>query len=178
MAIDISISIIAILLQVFFGILLSIISIYLALRFFDKMTDNIDEIKELKKGNVAVAVVLLAMIFSIGTIINQGVQQFDNVLLRGVSLPFFIIAFVMAIVQLVVVIAIAVLTMYVAIVLLDSMTIGIEEMKEVKKGNVAVALVIAGVLYIVSFIVANALVGLSALSIFKPETLAGLLGVH
>lgn len=178
MVADLSISIIAILLQVFFGILLAIISIYLALRFFDKMTENVDEIKELKKGNIAVAIILLAMILSIGTIINQGVQQFDNVLLQGVSLPYFVIAFVMAIVQLVVVIAIAILTMYVSIVLLDSMTIGIEEMKEIRKGNVAVALVIAGVIYIVSFIVANALIGLSSLSIFRPDTLAGLLGVH
>jgi len=106
------------------------------------------------------------------------VQQFDEILLRGVSLPFFIIAFIMAVVQLVFVVAIAVLTMYVAIVLLDSMTVGINELKELKRGNIAVAILIAGVLYTVAFIVAGTLSNISTLSIFKPDMLAGLLGVQ
>jgi len=178
MAVDVTFSIIVVLMQVFFGILLSILSVYLALRFFDKMTEDIDEIAELKKGNVAVAIVLLALIASIGTIVRQGVQQFDDILLRGVSLPFFMIAFIMAVVQLVFVVAIAVLTMYVAIVLLDSMTVGINELKELKRGNVAVAILIAGVLYTVGFIVAGTLSSISTLSIFKPDMLAGLLGVQ
>ncbi|VVB73544.1 Uncharacterised protein [uncultured archaeon] len=178
MAVDVTFSIIVVLMQVFFGILLSILSVYLSLRFFDKMTEDIDEIAELKKGNVAVAIVLLALVASIGTIVKQGVQQFDEILLRGVSLPFFMIAFVMAIVQLVFVVLIAVLTMYVAIVLLDSMTVGINELKELKRGNIAVALLIAGVLYTVAFIVSGTLSNLSTLSIFKPEMLAGLLGIQ
>ena len=178
MAVDVTFSIIVILMQVFFGILLSILSVYLALRFFDKMTEDIDELAELKKGNIAVAIVLLALVASIGTIVRQGVQQFDEILLRGVSLPFFIIAFIMAVVQLVFVVAIAVLTMYVAIVLLDSMTVGINELKELKRGNIAVAILIAGVLYTVAFIVAGTLSNISTLSIFKPDMLAGLLGIQ
>ena len=178
MAVDVTFSIIVILMQVFFGILLSILSVYLALRFFDKMTEDIDELAELKKGNVAVAIVLLALVASIGTIVRQGVQQFDEILLRGISLPFFIIAFIMAVVQLVFVVAIAVLTMYVAIVLLDSMTVGINELKELKRGNIAVALLIAGVLYTVAFVVAGTLSNISTLSIFKPDMLAGLLGIQ
>jgi uncharacterized membrane protein YjfL (UPF0719 family) len=178
MAVDVTFSIIVVLMQVFFGILLSILSVYLALRFFDNMTEDIDEIAELKKGNVAVAIVLLALVASIGTIVRQGVQQFDDILLRGVSLPFFMIAFIMAVVQLVFVVVIAVLTMYVAIVLLDSMTVGINELKELKRGNVAVAILIAGVLYTVAFVVAGTLSSISTLSIFKPDMLASLLGVQ
>ena len=178
MAADVTFSIIVVLMQVFFGILLSILSVYLSLRFFDKMTEDLDELAELKKGNIAVAIVLLALVASIGTIVRQGVQQFDEILLRGVSLPFFIIAFIMAVVQLVFVVAIAVLTMYVAIVLLDSMTVGINELKELKRGNIAVAILIAGVLYTVAFIVAGTLSNISTLSIFKPDMLAGLLGVQ
>jgi len=178
MAADVTFSIIVVLMQVFFGILLSILSVYLSLRFFDKMTEDLDELAELKKGNIAVAIVLLALVASIGTIVRQGVQQFDEILLRGVSLPFFIIAFIMAVVQLVFVVAIAVLTMYVAIVLLDSMTVGINELKELKRGNIAVAILIAGVLYTVAFIVAGTLSNISTLSIFKPDMLAGLLGIQ
>jgi len=178
MAVEVTFSIIVILMQVFLGILLSIISIYLSLRFFDQMTENIDEIAELKKGNVAVAIVLMSLIVSIGLIVNQGVQQFDEVLLRGVSVPFFIVAFIMAIVQIVFVVMVAVLSMYVAIRLVDTMTVGLDELKELKRGNIAVALEIAAVIFVVSFIVSGTISGLNNLSIFRPETLASLLGVQ
>lgn len=174
---DLTFSIIIFFLQVFVGMLFAILSVYLGLRFFDKMTEGIDEIKELKKGNVAVAVILASLMLSIGTIIQQGVNQFDNVLLKGISLPLFIIAFVMAMFQLAVVILIAVMVIYVAIRVLDSMTVGINELEEIKKGNVAVALVVAAVIYLVSFVVAGAMAGLSELSIFNPETVASLLGM-
>ena len=174
---DLTFSIIIFFLQIFVGMLFAILSVYLGLRFFDKMTEGIDEIRELKKGNVAVAIILAALMLSIGTIIQQGVNQFDNVLLKGVSLPLFIIAFVMAMFQLAVVILIAVMVIYVAIRVLDSMTVGINELEEIKKGNVAVALVVAAVIYLVSFVVAGAIVGLSEISIFNPETVASLLGM-
>jgi len=174
---DLTFSIIIFLLQVFVGILFAVISVYLGLRFFDKMTGGIDEIKEMKKGNLAVAIILASLILSIGTIIQQGVSQLDNVLVRGVSLPLFIIAFVMAMFQLAVVILIAVTVIYVAIRVLDSMTVGINELEEIKKGNVAMALVVAAVIYLVSFVVAGAITGLNELSIFKPEIVAALLGM-
>ncbi len=174
---DLTFSIIIFLLQIFVGILFAILSVYLGLRFFDKMTEGIDEIKELKRGNVAVALILASLMLSIGTIIQQGVNQFDNVLMKGVSLPLFIIAFVMAIFQLAIVILIAVIVIYVAIKVLDSMTVGINELEEIKKGNTAVALVVAIVIYLVSFVVAGAVIGISELSIFNPETIASLLGM-
>lgn len=174
---DLGFSIIIFLLQIFIGILFAILSIYLGLRFYDKMTKGIDEIKELKKGNVAVAIILGSLILSIGTIIQQGVNQFDNVLLKGVSLPLFIIAFIMAIFQLAVTVLIAILVIYVAIRVLDSMTVGIDELSEIKKGNVAVAILVATVIYLVSMVVAGSISGISDLSIFKPETVASLLGL-
>ena len=177
MAVEAKLSIIVILIQVFLGILLSILTVYLSLRFFDQMTDDIDEIAELKKGNVAVAIMLLSLIMSIGLIVKQGIQQFDDILLRGVSMPFFIVAFIMAIVQIVVVVIIAVLSMYVAIKLVDSMTVGLDELKEIKRGNVAVALEIAAVIFVVAFIVSGAIGNLSSLSVFNPATLASLLGI-
>jgi uncharacterized membrane protein YjfL (UPF0719 family) len=178
MAVDVTFSIIVILIQVFLGILLSILTVYLSLRFFDQMMENVDEIAELKKGNIAVAIVLLALIISIGLIVSQGVRQFDEVLLRGISMPFFIIAFIMAIVQIAFVVIIAVLSMYVAIRLVDAMTVGLDELKELKKGNIAVALEIAAVILVVSIIISGTISSLNNLSIFKPEMLAGLLGIQ
>ncbi|MEM3369300.1 MAG: DUF350 domain-containing protein [Candidatus Micrarchaeia archaeon] len=174
---DLSFSIIVFLLQIFIGILFAILSVYLGLRFYDKMTKGIDEIKELKKGNVAVAIILAALILSIGNIVQQGVAQFDNVLLRGVSIPLFIISFIMAMFQLAVVVLIAVLSIYVAIRVLDSMTVGIDELAEIKKGNIAVAVIVAAVIYLVSVVVSGAIADINNLSIFKPEIVASMLGL-
>ncbi|MEM4133604.1 MAG: DUF350 domain-containing protein [Candidatus Micrarchaeia archaeon] len=174
---DLSFSIIIFLLQIFIGILFAVLSVYLGLRFYDKMTKGIDEIKELKKGNIAVAIILASLILSIGNIVKQGVAQFDNILLRGVSIPLFIISFIMAIIQLGVVVLIAILAIYVAIRVLDSMTVGIDELGEIKNGNIAVAIIVAAVIYLVSLVVSSAIADINNLSIFKPEIVASMLGL-
>lgn len=171
------ISIVTLLLQLFLGILLGVASIYLAMRFFDKMTEGIDEIAELRRGNVAMAIVLLALIVSIGTLVGKGIVKFESVFAQPLTAPMFVIAFIMAIVQIVVLLLVAIVTIYIAIRVLDTMTVGINELAELKKGNVAVALLVAAVIYIITYIVADAVSGIGDLAIFQPETLAGLLGV-
>lgn len=173
-----AVEIIIILIQLILGILFAILSVYLSLRFFDRMTEGIDEIAELKKGNKAVAIILLALIVSIGTVVKEGIQNYGVVFAGQQSLPFFILAFVMSIVQLVVVLAIAVLAIFAAIRVLDSITKGIDELKEIKKGNVAVALMVGAVIFIVSSIVSGAINNIGSLSIFNPELLASLLGIR
>lgn len=174
---EIAFSIVVFLLQLFIGILFAILSVYLALRFYDKMTSGIDEIKELKKGNIAVAIILGALMLSIGNIIQKGVNQFDNIILSGISLPLFILAFILAIVQLSIVVLIAIISIYVSIRVMDSMTADIDELQEIKKGNIAVALVVAVVIYLVSFVISGAIGEISNLPIFKPEVVASLLGL-
>jgi len=175
---DILFSFVVLLIQLFLGILFAVLSVYFALRLFDVMTEEIDEIAELKRGNIAVALVLFTIIVSIATITSQGIQQFENIFnATTFSLPMFMISFIMAIVQLGVVLLIAVLTIYTAIKVLDTLTVGIDELKELKKGNIAVALLICAVIYTVSFIVAVSISGIENLLIFQPETLATLVGL-
>jgi uncharacterized membrane protein YjfL (UPF0719 family) len=71
----------------------------------------------------------------------------------------------------------AILSIYLGLRFYDKMTKGIDEIKELKKGNVAVAILVATVIYLVSLVVAGAISGISDLSIFKPETIANLLGL-
>lgn len=170
-------SVVMLLIQLFLGIVLGILSVYLAIRFFDRMTEGIDEFAELKKGNVAVAIVLLALIAGIGTIVSTGTIQFGKYFASGLSLPMFFVTFVMLLVQILVVVLIAVLSIYISIRIIDTLTVGIDELKEIKRGNVAVAIEIAAVIYVVSLIVASSITGIENLSVFKPETLGALLGV-
>ena len=60
-------------LQLILGVILAVAAIYLALNVFDKLTKEIDEFKEIEKGNVAVAIELAGVIITVGLIIQSGV---------------------------------------------------------------------------------------------------------
>jgi len=178
---ELILSIVALLLQIFFGTIFGIASIYLSLRFFDKMTGGIDEIKELKKGNIAIAIILVALMGGIGLILSTGINQFGgifaNVLDSKYSFPLFLVAFILAIIELVVVMLISVFVIYTSIMVLDKLTVGINEMDELKKGNIAVALEIGVVILVISVMMMGAIQGIENLPIFNPLSYVGMLGL-
>ena len=60
-------------LKLILGITLAIGAIYLALNILDRMTKEIDEFGEIKKGNVAVALEMAGVIIAVSIIIQSGV---------------------------------------------------------------------------------------------------------
>jgi uncharacterized membrane protein YjfL (UPF0719 family) len=163
--------------QIILGILFGCFSIYLGFRFFDKLTVGIDELSELKKGNIAVAILLVFLSISIGImllgVIKNILQMFGNV----VSPAMFIITFIMAIVQIVVSIILVSLVVYVGLKIYDSLTPTIDEIKEIKKGNIAIAIVLGGVILVISLLVSTAIDNFVESDVFSPRFLAGLIGI-
>ncbi|MCS4542129.1 MAG: DUF350 domain-containing protein [Euryarchaeota archaeon] len=49
-------------LQLVLAIILAIIAIYIGLSVFGKLTKGIDEIEELKRGNVAIGIIFAALV--------------------------------------------------------------------------------------------------------------------
>lgn len=143
-------------LQLIVGLVLAIASIYIGLSMFGKFTKGIDEEAELKKGNVAVGILQAAIILSIANVVQTGV-------LGLTTMKVFSLAAILAgIVQLLIGIALAVVAIYIAINVLDKITKNIDEMEELKKGNVAVAILMAGVLIAVSFVVQAGVSGIGS----------------
>jgi uncharacterized membrane protein YjfL (UPF0719 family) len=134
------------------AIVFAVAAQYLAIKIFDKMTTKIDEMEELKKGNAAVGIVLASVIISVATIISGGVANmvpadmnissgaFWNALLNGTIGLFVAIIF-------------AVVAQFVALGVFDSMTEGIDEQKELKKGNMAIAILLAAVIFATAIVV-------------------------
>jgi uncharacterized membrane protein YjfL (UPF0719 family) len=178
---DLMFSVISLLLQLFFGVIFSIVAIYLSLRFFDKMTGGIDELKELKKGNVAVGIIFVSLMLGIGILLSSGINEFglifNNVFENKYSFPLFLVAMVLAVIELIVVVLISVFVIYISINVLDRLTAGINELDELKKGNVAVALEIGGVIVVVSLMMVGAIQGIEQLPIFNPLNYISLLGL-
>lgn len=138
-----------------------------AIHMFDKQTHGIDEWSELQRGNTAVGIVLAAMILAVANIISSGVIGLTDSFMTppgdwSIQLAWtWILGIVIGIVNLLVALWIGTAVIGLAIKALDRATEKIEEMKEIQKGNVAVAVLVAGVLLAVSTIVAAAVRGIS-----------------
>jgi uncharacterized membrane protein YjfL (UPF0719 family) len=74
-------AIVASLIQLILGIILAIGAIYLALNILDRLTKGVDEFEEIKKGNVAVALMMAGVIVSTALIIQSGVIGITSALL-------------------------------------------------------------------------------------------------
>jgi uncharacterized membrane protein YjfL (UPF0719 family) len=152
------------LLQLLVGLVLAIASIYIGLSLFGKFTKGMNEMEELKKGNAAVGILMAAIILAIANVVQSGVVGLTGALMSLTSLSnmsLFINAVIAGIIQLVVGIVFAVVAIYLAINVLDKITKEIDEVEELKKGNVAVAILMAGVLIAVSFVVQAGVSGLA-----------------
>jgi uncharacterized membrane protein YjfL (UPF0719 family) len=163
--------------QVILGILFGCFSIYLGLRFFDKLTAGIDELKELKKGNIAVAILLVFLFLSIGIMLSGVIRNILEMFSEELSSAMFIITFIMAIVQIVVGIVLVSLVVYVSIKIYDSLTPTIDEINELKKGNIAIAIVIGGVIFVISLLVSTAIENFVEAEVFSPSFFGKLIGI-
>jgi len=160
--------------QLALGLLLAMGSVYLGIRMFDKLTDGINEMKELQKGNVAVAILIGAIIFSIANVVEGGVYGLTQTIIPGLTPMELSAALLIGAVNLVVGVILAILSIYVAISMLDKITMGIDEFKELRRGNVAVAIMMAAVLFAVSFVIRGAVVSMA--NTLSPQSVAFALG--
>ncbi|MFH1286106.1 MAG: DUF350 domain-containing protein [Candidatus Micrarchaeota archaeon] len=171
-------AIVAGLIQMVVGLVLAMGAVYLGLKAFDRMTKGINEMEELKKGNVAVAILMGAVILSIANVIPAGVASLTNSILPGMSMGMIVVAVIVGATKLVWSLLIAVLSVYIAIVILDKITTDIDEMKELEKGNVAVAVLMAGVLLAVSVVIQAGVQGITNAPSLDAAAVAGALGVQ
>ncbi len=160
--------------QLVAGLALAMGSVYLGLKMFDKLTEGTDEMAELKKGNVAIAILLGAIIFSIANVVEGGVSGLTSGVVPGLSFMQVVAALVVGAVNLAIGIILAVFSIYIAINVLDKITVGIDEFKELRKGNVAIAIMMAAVLFAVSFVIKGAVAGMA--SALSPQAVAAAFG--
>ena len=160
--------------QLTLGLLLAMGSVYLGIWMFDKLTEGIDEMKELQKGNVAVAILLGAIILSIANVVEGGVYGLTQSIVPGLTPMELSAALVIGVVNLIIGVILAILSIYVAISMLDKITVDIDEFKELKRGNVAIAIIMAAVLFAVSFVIRGAVVSMA--SILSPQSVATTIG--
>ncbi len=142
------------------AIVLAVVALYIGFSVMGKITKGIEEEKEIAKGNTAVGILIASVFIAIGIVIQSGVAGFTTGVAKALDGDY--LALVVSFVQLILGIVLAVAAIYLALNVLDKLTKEIDEFEELKKGNVAVALEMAGVIITVAIIIQSGVLGITA----------------
>ncbi|WP_455285525.1 DUF350 domain-containing protein [[Eubacterium] cellulosolvens] len=134
-------------LRLVLAIVFAVAALYIASYVLGKLTKGLDEWAEIGKGNVAVSVYMAGIFISVATIVAPGVI--------GLFVTLDIIGIVVGFIQLVLALALAVAAQYIALSVLGKMTKGLDEWEQLKKGNVAVGLIMAAVVIAIAAVVSQ-----------------------
>ena len=152
--------------QLVIAIILAVVALYIGFSVLGKITKGIDEEKEIAKGNTAVGILVASVFIAIGIVVQSGVSGISlgisQAMKAGLLSSLGITIIVVSIVQLLLGIVLAIVAIYLALNILDKLTKGIDEFAELKKGNVAVALEMAGVIITVAIIIQSGVMGITA----------------
>ena len=146
--------------QLIIAIILAVVSLYIGFAMLGKLTNNIDEEKELAKGNTAVGILVASIFVSIAIVVQSGIAGISAGLRNAVAGNIY--SLVASVAQLVIGIILAVAVIYMALNIFDKLTKGIDEFEEIRKGNVAVALEMAGVIVATALIVQSGVIGITS----------------
>ncbi|HSQ94119.1 MAG TPA: DUF350 domain-containing protein [Methanoregula sp.] len=152
--------------QLLVAIVFSVIALYAGFLVLNWITREIDEEKELAQGNAAVGIFVASVFIAIALVVQSGVSGLSVGINRALSIGILtgdgILTVVIAVVQLFLGIILAVGSIYLALRFLDRLTSGVNEFEELRKGNVAVALEMAGVIIAVAVIIQTGVIGITA----------------
>ncbi len=146
--------------QLIIAILLAVVALYIGYSTFSRITKGMDEQKELMKGNAAVGIIIAAVFFAIALVVQSGVAGISVGIINALDGDW--LALVAAFIQLVLGIILAIAAIYLALNILDRLTKGVDEFAELKKGNVAVALMMAGVIVATAIIIQSGVMGITS----------------
>lgn len=139
--------------QLAVAVVLSAIAAYLAFYLFQWFTQNLDEWEELRQANAAIGIVLGAIVISVAIVLRPTLSVNTSAWDTGGDL-FFRVLLTEAL-QLAVGLVLAIITEALALYLFAGLTRGIDEVEELKKGNIAVAGLLAGVVVAVALMVSQ-----------------------
>jgi uncharacterized membrane protein YjfL (UPF0719 family) len=154
------------LIQLLISIIFAVLALYIGFAVLSKINKNIDEEKELARGNAAVGIIVAAVFVAIALVVQSGVSGLSVGINKALNVGLLSVDGLLAIgisfIQLILGIVLAVGAIYLALNILDKLTKGVEEFEEIKKGNVAVALEMGGVIIAVAVIIQSGVIGITA----------------
>ena len=137
MAFDIQSAMLAVI-HIFVAAVVSLFAVYCGMSIYMAKTKSINEWKEIAKKNTAIGIMLGSVIIAVaivtGPAVSASLAMFDTLYLPALAVRFFV-----AIINAVAAAVIAAFSVYLSTRMIDKLTMEIDEVDELKKGNVAVA---------------------------------------
>jgi uncharacterized membrane protein YjfL (UPF0719 family) len=148
------------LIQLVIAIILAVVALYIGFSVFSRITKGMDEEKELARGNPAVGIIIASIFFAIALVVQSGIAGISVGIMKALAGDW--LAIVASLIQLILGIILAIGAIYLALNILDRLTKGVDEFDEIRKGNVAVALMMAGVIVSTAIIIQSGVIGITS----------------
>jgi uncharacterized membrane protein YjfL (UPF0719 family) len=142
--------------QLVISVITAALVAYLSVWLFDKTTRDIDEWTELRKGNVAVGVVLASLIVGVGLILRPGITPVALKLDVGPANDV-VVKLAVQLIQILIGLLLSIVAIGTSLWVFTRLTGAIDEWAEIGRGNVAIAIMLGGVVIATSLIVSTAL---------------------
>lgn len=153
MASDIALGAALVIARILASVVLSAAALYGGMNIFDRMTAGIDEWKEIKKGNLAVGLLLAAVMASMMVMLQPRILDVVANIRADIAPTAVALLLLLTFVNYAAGILAGAALVFLTLSLIDRLTPDLDEMAELKKGNVAVALVYSLALLLVVFAV-------------------------
>ncbi len=173
--------------QLIIALGLAVFAIYVGINLLDKLTKGIEEIEELKKGNIAVGIMIAAVVISISIVIQSGIKGMTAGLGATADVMAILTAIGTGFLAVIIGMVFAVIGIFMAIWLMQKILEGMNPIEmvaekvtgqdlvknvnlqeELAKGNIAIGIMLAGILIAVSVVIQSGVDGIvTALSNFK-----------
>ena len=159
-----SLGLVIALIQLLVSLGFAMLAVYAGIRIFDRLTTGIDEMAELRRGNTAIGILMGAVVIAYATVIAGGVASLTNVVLGlgGKSLLETGAALVGGVVNLLIGRALASFAITMAMRIFGKITKDMDEQAELKRGNVAVAFLLAAILFAVATVISSGVASVGA----------------
>jgi len=152
---------------------LGLLVVYVNYRLFIRTNPDYHAEEEMKKNNLGVAALLAALLVSAGLIVREGIYPVTNLVRLYFTSPVDYVAgwqlVVLILCHLAVVFIVAVYTISLSLRFWGRLTPNIAEGEELKKGNLAVGIVLAGVVAVMALFISDGLSRLTKSLIPQPQ---------
>ena len=125
------------LIQLIISIIFAVLALYIGFAVLSKINKNMDEEKEIARGNVAVGIIVAAVFVAIALVVQSGVSGLSVGINKAINIGVLsvdgLLAIGTAFIQLILGIVLAVGAIYLALYVLSKLTKGVDEFAESKK---------------------------------------------
>jgi uncharacterized membrane protein YjfL (UPF0719 family) len=149
--------------KVLIGVVLAVVAVNIGLVLFEKITTmgkmgKLNILKELEQGNAAVAILMIGVILAIAIVIRSGIVSLTKITVFDMN---YIWSVVWGFVQMILSIVIAIASIYIALWVLKRFMEEKDVIEDIDNGNIAMAIVVAGIVISIAYIIEAAVAGIS-----------------